>query len=78
MSLLDPPGTRDEATVEPEPAEPEPVEPDRLEPASQGLYVSLLGRFGIQVDGVPLSVRGDRRRALLATLLLNTGRVVPT
>ncbi|WP_344075298.1 AfsR/SARP family transcriptional regulator, partial [Nocardiopsis metallicus] len=78
MSLLDPPGTRDEATVEPEPAEPEPVEPARLEPASQGLYVSLLGRFGIQVDGVPLSVRGDRRRALLATLLLNTGRVVPT
>ncbi|WP_017581954.1 AfsR/SARP family transcriptional regulator [Nocardiopsis valliformis] len=73
MSLLDPPGTRDEATVELEPAEPA-----RLEPASQGLYVSLLGRFGVQVDGVSLSLRGDRRRALLATLLLNTGRVVST
>ena len=78
MSLLDPPGTRAEATVEPESVTPEPAEPAPLEPASQGLYVSLLGRFGIQVDGVSLSLRGDRRRALLATLLLNSGRVVPT
>lgn len=83
MSLLDPPGARGEATVELAPQElaPQelaPQEPTFLKPAVQGLYVSLLGRFGVQVDGVSLSLRGDRRRALLATLLLNAGRVVST
>lgn len=64
--------------LEPQPSEAEPQEAQSLEPASRGLYVSLLGRFGVQVDGVSLSLRGDRRRALLATLLLNAGRVVST
>ncbi|WP_017589225.1 AfsR/SARP family transcriptional regulator [Nocardiopsis ganjiahuensis] len=78
MSLLDPPGTRGEATAEPVRPQAQPLETGPLEPAARGLYVSLLGRFGVQVDGVPLSLRGERRRALLATLLLNAGRVVPT
>ncbi len=68
MPLLDPPGTRGEAILE------TPSTEHRV----RGLHVSLLGRFGVRVDGVPLSLRGDRRRALLATLLLNAGRVVST
>ncbi|MEU3019141.1 MULTISPECIES: AfsR/SARP family transcriptional regulator [unclassified Nocardiopsis] len=67
MPLYSPPEARGAATVESAP-----------EPASRGLYVSLLGRFGVQVDGAPLSLRGDRRRALLATLMLNAGRTVST
>ncbi|MEV6819737.1 BTAD domain-containing putative transcriptional regulator [Nocardiopsis dassonvillei] len=43
-----------------------------------GLRVGLLGQFGVEMDGAPLRLRGDKRRALLATLLLNTGRTVPT
>ncbi|WP_017570035.1 AfsR/SARP family transcriptional regulator [Nocardiopsis halotolerans] len=46
--------------------------------AARGLRVGLLGQFGVEMDGVPLRLRGDKRRALLATLLLNTGRTVPT
>ncbi|WP_150250550.1 AfsR/SARP family transcriptional regulator [Nocardiopsis deserti] len=45
---------------------------------ARGLRVGLLGQFGVEMDGVPLRLRGDKRRALLATLLLNTGRTVPT
>lgn len=51
------------------------------EPVRHGiraLHVGLLGQFGVEVEGVPLSLRGDRRRAVLATLLLRTGRTVPT
>ncbi|GAB3721294.1 AfsR/SARP family transcriptional regulator [Nocardiopsis oceani] len=63
MSLFDPQESRGEATAA---------------PPSQGLYVCLLGHFTVQVDGVPLRLRGDRRRALLATLLLNAGKAVHT
>ncbi|WP_431868707.1 BTAD domain-containing putative transcriptional regulator [Nocardiopsis eucommiae] len=66
MPLYDPPEVRGAAPV------------DAAVTASQGLHVGLLGRFGVQVDGVPLSLRGDRRRALLATLTLNAGRTVST
>jgi DNA-binding SARP family transcriptional activator len=45
---------------------------------ASGLRVGLLGQFGIEMDGVPLRLRGDKRRAMLAALLLNTGRTVPT
>jgi DNA-binding SARP family transcriptional activator len=45
---------------------------------ASGLRVGLLGQFGVEMDGAPLRLRGDKRRALLATLLLNTGRTVPT
>ncbi|PDP86986.1 SARP family transcriptional regulator [Glycomyces fuscus] len=41
-----------------------------------GLRVGLLGQFGVEMDGAPLRLRGDKRRAVLATLLLNTGRTV--
>ncbi|WP_017543688.1 BTAD domain-containing putative transcriptional regulator [Nocardiopsis prasina] len=69
MPLYDPPEVRGAATVDPR---------DPPEPASHGLHVSLLGRFGVQIDGAPLRLRGDRRRALLATLMLNAGRTVST
>lgn len=45
---------------------------------SHGIRVGLLGRFTLQVDGSPVRLRGERRRALLAALLLNTGVPVPT
>ncbi|ASU57129.1 MULTISPECIES: AfsR/SARP family transcriptional regulator [Nocardiopsis] len=45
---------------------------------ARGLRVGLLGQFGVEMDGAPLRLRGDKRRALLATLMLNTGRTVPT
>ncbi|MEU2948542.1 AfsR/SARP family transcriptional regulator [Nocardiopsis alba] len=67
MSLFGPAGTRGELADNGSP-----------EPAREGLYVRLLGRFGLHVDGAPLSLRGERRRALLATLLLNAGRTVST
>ncbi|GAA1447944.1 BTAD domain-containing putative transcriptional regulator [Nocardiopsis tropica] len=43
-----------------------------------GLHVGLLGQFGVEVAGAPLNLRGDKRRALLASLLLNAGSTVPT
>ncbi|MFD6949191.1 SARP family transcriptional regulator [Nocardiopsis sp. TSRI0078] len=45
---------------------------------ARGLRVRLLGQFGAEVDGVPLRLRGDKRRAMLASLLLNSGRTVTT
>jgi len=45
---------------------------------ARGLHVGLLGQFGVEVEGMPLSLRGDKRRAMIATLLLNTGSTVPT
>lgn len=42
------------------------------------LRVGLLGQFGVEVDGVPLRLRGDKRRAMLVALLLNAGHTVPT
>ncbi|MFD3685493.1 BTAD domain-containing putative transcriptional regulator [Nocardiopsis sp. NPDC058631] len=42
----------------------------------RGLHVGLLGQFGVEVEGVPLSLRGDKRRAMIATLLLNAGSTV--
>ncbi|RKS10401.1 DNA-binding SARP family transcriptional activator [Nocardiopsis sp. Huas11] len=43
----------------------------------RGLYVGLLGQFVVEVDGVPLRLRGDKRRTVLATLLLRAGQTVP-
>ncbi|MBR8744446.1 BTAD domain-containing putative transcriptional regulator [Nocardiopsis sp. MG754419] len=43
-----------------------------------GLHVGLLGRFTLQVDGAPVRLRGERRRALLAALMVATGRPVST
>ncbi|MEU3305957.1 AfsR/SARP family transcriptional regulator [Nocardiopsis sp. NPDC006832] len=43
-----------------------------------GIRVGLLGRFTLHVDGSPVRLRGERRRSLLAALLLNTGASVPT
>ncbi|MFE3457731.1 BTAD domain-containing putative transcriptional regulator [Nocardiopsis aegyptia] len=41
------------------------------------LHVGLLGQFVVEVDGVPLRLRGDKRRTVLATLLLRAGQTVP-
>ncbi|WP_304453821.1 AfsR/SARP family transcriptional regulator [Nocardiopsis sp. YSL2] len=43
----------------------------------RGLYVGLLGQFVVEVDGAPLRLRGDKRRTVLATLLLRAGHTVP-
>jgi DNA-binding SARP family transcriptional activator len=43
----------------------------------RGLYVGLLGQFTVEVDGVPVRLRGDKRRTVLATLLLRAGHTVP-
>lgn len=43
-----------------------------------GLRVRLLGHFGVEMNGVPVRLRGDKRRAMLATLLLNAGHTVTT
>lgn len=43
----------------------------------RGLYVGLLGQFVVEVDGVPLRLRGDKRRTVLASLLLRAGHTVP-
>lgn len=40
------------------------------------VWVGVLGQLALRVDGVPVTVPGGRRRALLATLALARGRVV--
>lgn len=65
MARFGPVGPQDEST---EDGPPEP----------HGIRVGLLGRFTLHVDGSPLRLRGERRRSLLAALLLNTGVSVPT
>ncbi|WP_370462995.1 BTAD domain-containing putative transcriptional regulator [Nocardiopsis sp. FR26] len=47
-------------------------------PTARGLRVGLLGHFGVETDGGPVRLRGDKRRAMLATLLLHAGRTVST
>lgn len=45
--------------------------------AEPRIRVGLLGRLTVEVGGEPLLLRGNKRRALLATLLLRAGRTVP-
>lgn len=65
MARFGPVGPQDESTAD---GPPEP----------HVIRVGLLGRFTLHVGGSPLSLRGERRRSLLAALLLNTGVSVPT
>ena len=39
---------------------------------------SLLGPLMVRREGMPVDVAAGRQRALLAALLVNAGRVVPT
>ena len=45
--------------------------------AEPQVRVGLLGRLTVEAGGRPLLLRGNKRRALLATLLLRAGRTVP-
>lgn len=45
---------------------------------SAGIVCGILGHLAVDVDGVPVRIRGDKRRALLAALLVNADRVVST
>lgn len=45
--------------------------------AEPQVRVGLLGRLTVEAGGEPLLLRGNKRRALLATLLLRAGRTVP-
>lgn len=45
--------------------------------AESRVRVGLLGRLTVEAGGEPLLLRGNKRRALLATLLLRAGRTVP-
>ena len=65
MSRFDPVGPEDESTAD-GPSDP------------HGIRVGLLGRLTLHVDGTPIRLRGERRRALLAALLLHTGGPVST
>jgi predicted ATPase/DNA-binding SARP family transcriptional activator len=48
------------------------------ETPTAGIRIDLLGPLRMLVDGEPVDVRGHRRRAALALLALNEGRVLPS
>jgi predicted ATPase/DNA-binding SARP family transcriptional activator len=48
-----------------------------VEPAPARVRVEVLGPLALLVDGVPVDVRGPKRRAVLALLALAEGRTVP-
>src|SRR5436309_12651333 len=58
--------------------------PRHLEPRTEGCYnlhmleFRILGPLEVVNDQGPLTLGGAKQRALLALLLLNAGRVVPT
>ncbi|WJK38703.1 BTAD domain-containing putative transcriptional regulator [Solwaraspora sp. WMMA2056] len=54
--------------------EPDPTEPQHYDRAVQ---FRLLGPFDMLVDGRPENIRGTRQRVILATLLLEFGKVIP-
>lgn len=41
------------------------------------LKINILGSVGVEVDGEPVSLRGQRQRALLASLVVRSGHTVP-
>ncbi|OLT28872.1 hypothetical protein BJF83_13930 [Nocardiopsis sp. CNR-923] len=53
-----------------------PSAPSTADHPARALRVTLLGRLGVEVDGTALPVRGGKRRALLAALLLGAGRTL--
>ena len=63
---------------------PRPLPPKRLETDAEGCYnrhmleFRILGSLDVISDDGPLTLGGSKQRALLALLLLNAGRVVPT
>jgi hypothetical protein len=66
------------------PVDPRPLPPQRLEREAKGCYnrhvheFRILGSLDVISDQGPLTLGGSKQRALLALLLLNAGRVVPT